>query len=116
MIRRPPRSTQSRSSAASDVYKRQIQLAARFCCQYVTHFPGASLSTLSDLHVQDQSGRHTCVCRPHSCLSAFGPSQFPVLPSNLSRCNDQDWQDENRNAKVRKGSISLLHNCHEPKV
>jgi len=24
MIRRPPRSTQSRSSAASDVYKRQI--------------------------------------------------------------------------------------------
>src|SRR5450756_933117 len=26
MIRRPPRSTQSRSSAASDVYKRQIQL------------------------------------------------------------------------------------------
>ena len=26
MIRRPPRSTQSRSSAASDVYKRQVQL------------------------------------------------------------------------------------------
>src|SRR5450756_3237708 len=25
MIRRPPRSTQSRSSAASDVYKRQLQ-------------------------------------------------------------------------------------------
>src|SRR5450756_1842450 len=28
MIRRPPRSTQSRSSAASDVYKRQLGLAA----------------------------------------------------------------------------------------
>ena len=27
MIRRPPRSTQSRSSAASDVYKRQVQEA-----------------------------------------------------------------------------------------
>eukprot|EP01017_Pseudomicrothorax_dubius_P033531 TRINITY_DN4500_c0_g1_i13.p1 TRINITY_DN4500_c0_g1~~TRINITY_DN4500_c0_g1_i13.p1 ORF type:complete len:113 (+),score=23.10 TRINITY_DN4500_c0_g1_i13:22-360(+) len=27
MIRRPPRSTQSRSSAASDVYKRQLQEA-----------------------------------------------------------------------------------------
>ena len=26
MIRRPPRSTQSRSSAASDVYKRQLQV------------------------------------------------------------------------------------------
>src|SRR5680860_495896 len=30
MIRRPPRSTQSRSSAASDVYKRQ-GLFSRFC-------------------------------------------------------------------------------------
>src|SRR5450756_1351922 len=29
MIRRPPRSTQSRSSAASDVYKRQIDVSAR---------------------------------------------------------------------------------------
>ena len=30
MIRRPPRSTQSRSSAASDVYKRQLVQQARF--------------------------------------------------------------------------------------
>eukprot|EP00826_Nyctotherus_ovalis_P031567 TRINITY_DN2524_c0_g4_i3.p1 TRINITY_DN2524_c0_g4~~TRINITY_DN2524_c0_g4_i3.p1 ORF type:complete len:109 (-),score=40.07 TRINITY_DN2524_c0_g4_i3:113-415(-) len=29
MIRRPPRSTQSRSSAASDVYKRQVFLQLR---------------------------------------------------------------------------------------
>ena len=29
MIRRPPRSTQSRSSAASDVYKRQVKKHAR---------------------------------------------------------------------------------------
>src|SRR5680860_1875260 len=29
MIRRPPRSTQSRSSAASDVYKRQASVLAR---------------------------------------------------------------------------------------
>src|SRR5450756_3101850 len=28
MIRRPPRSTQSRSSAASDVYKRQVLLSS----------------------------------------------------------------------------------------
>ena len=28
MIRRPPRSTQSRSSAASDVYKRQVPIVA----------------------------------------------------------------------------------------
>jgi hypothetical protein len=30
MIRRPPRSTQSRSSAASDVYKRQLNKAPQF--------------------------------------------------------------------------------------
>src|SRR5450756_1328599 len=33
MIRRPPRSTQSRSSAASDVYKRQALLFAEVCQQ-----------------------------------------------------------------------------------
>src|SRR5450756_3217268 len=31
MIRRPPRSTQSRSSAASDVYKRQIEHDLYYC-------------------------------------------------------------------------------------
>src|SRR5680860_1069699 len=31
MIRRPPRSTQSRSSAASDVYKRQLFVVRRLC-------------------------------------------------------------------------------------
>src|SRR5450756_2264413 len=43
MIRRPPRSTQSRSSAASDVYKRQLGDLAR-----TTHgFVGADLAALS---------------------------------------------------------------------
>src|SRR5450756_2714181 len=32
MIRRPPRSTQSRSSAASDVYKRQLEQIERRVC------------------------------------------------------------------------------------
>eukprot|EP01015_Nassula_variabilis_P023135 TRINITY_DN430_c0_g1_i5.p2 TRINITY_DN430_c0_g1~~TRINITY_DN430_c0_g1_i5.p2 ORF type:complete len:101 (-),score=39.10 TRINITY_DN430_c0_g1_i5:13-315(-) len=32
MIRRPPRSTQSRSSAASDVYKRQMIVSAILAC------------------------------------------------------------------------------------
>src|SRR5680860_876820 len=34
MIRRPPRSTQSRSSAASDVYKRQASEQAKFELEY----------------------------------------------------------------------------------
>ncbi|WP_460379575.1 hypothetical protein, partial [Staphylococcus aureus] len=36
MIRRPPRSTRVRSSAASDVYKRQPSLLATFTVSY-TH-------------------------------------------------------------------------------
>src|SRR5450756_2732071 len=38
MIRRPPRSTQSRSSAASDVYKRQDQSLRRMGLEYVDIF------------------------------------------------------------------------------
>ena len=47
MIRRPPRSTQSRSSAASDVYKRQIthndSLDARVYSQYPAYMENATL-------------------------------------------------------------------------
>src|SRR5678815_3857302 len=32
MIRRPPRSTLDRSSAASDVYKRQVPASSKECC------------------------------------------------------------------------------------
>src|SRR5450756_2897574 len=35
MIRRPPRSTQSRSSAASDVYKRQVVCQNEICRYYL---------------------------------------------------------------------------------
>eukprot|EP01015_Nassula_variabilis_P034335 TRINITY_DN8437_c0_g1_i1.p1 TRINITY_DN8437_c0_g1~~TRINITY_DN8437_c0_g1_i1.p1 ORF type:complete len:136 (+),score=58.88 TRINITY_DN8437_c0_g1_i1:10-417(+) len=35
MIRRPPRSTQSRSSAASDVYKRQVVRGKALICLYL---------------------------------------------------------------------------------
>ena len=38
MIRRPPRSTQSRSSAASDVYKRQILLSRQVGVPYIVVF------------------------------------------------------------------------------
>src|SRR5659263_193825 len=42
MIRRPPRSTQSRSSAASDVYKRQAQ------AKYATELFLSSLKTINN--------------------------------------------------------------------
>ena len=44
MIRRPPRSTQSRSSAASDVYKRQGVITGNVCSfqELVESFPSLS--------------------------------------------------------------------------
>src|SRR5450756_2484528 len=45
MIRRPPRSTQSRSSAASDVYKRQVQDAT-----YRISQAAASAGSLQELY------------------------------------------------------------------
>ena len=49
MIRRPPRSTQSRSSAASDVYKRQGTLAA---CSLATSRPQRADSVASCFSVR----------------------------------------------------------------
>src|SRR5680860_532784 len=49
MIRRPPRSTQSRSSAASDVYKRQLQaLKELHSLDYVGPQYGADKKTFFD--------------------------------------------------------------------
>ena len=38
MIRRPPSSTQSRSSAASDVYKRQVRICSFVCHRKILRF------------------------------------------------------------------------------
>src|SRR5450756_1651357 len=48
MIRRPPRATQSRSSAASDVYKRQLGNCGR--CDF-GNIAGQSDQTLSGLRI-----------------------------------------------------------------
>ncbi|WP_460413976.1 hypothetical protein, partial [Staphylococcus aureus] len=50
MIRRPPRSTQGVSSAASDVYKRQVMpLAAKVLKKAVSYTHLRAHETLSDL-------------------------------------------------------------------
>src|SRR5450756_2370127 len=48
MIRRPPRSTQSRSSAASDVYKRQVQHRAAWHLLLLTRLTQIALNAVGD--------------------------------------------------------------------
>ena len=59
MIRRPPRSTQSRSSAASDVYKRQVEgwnvgwedwanCNKDYVFDFVTPYPDFDIKALND--------------------------------------------------------------------
>eukprot|EP00657_Telonema_sp_P-1_P010696 TRINITY_DN5245_c0_g1_i2.p1 TRINITY_DN5245_c0_g1~~TRINITY_DN5245_c0_g1_i2.p1 ORF type:complete len:341 (-),score=68.36 TRINITY_DN5245_c0_g1_i2:18-1040(-) len=88
MIRRPPRSTQSRSSAASDVYKRQV------CDQ---------LETLT-IHAMSDSTRELEFIAPLPCLRELAlhacgqlsslilhPQALPVLNSlTLSKCHRLD--------------------------
>eukprot|EP00657_Telonema_sp_P-1_P001399 TRINITY_DN1343_c0_g2_i4.p2 TRINITY_DN1343_c0_g2~~TRINITY_DN1343_c0_g2_i4.p2 ORF type:complete len:112 (-),score=14.97 TRINITY_DN1343_c0_g2_i4:137-472(-) len=48
MIRRPPRSTQSRSSAASDVYKRQTRMTMRkLTCRHLAARPAIPIWSCS---------------------------------------------------------------------
>src|SRR5450756_2554419 len=56
MIRRPPRSTQSRSSAASDVYKRQAAVMDRVYWAGWSGPPGPRLGQPLRNEVPDQSG------------------------------------------------------------
>eukprot|EP00657_Telonema_sp_P-1_P005245 TRINITY_DN22491_c0_g1_i1.p1 TRINITY_DN22491_c0_g1~~TRINITY_DN22491_c0_g1_i1.p1 ORF type:complete len:114 (+),score=31.76 TRINITY_DN22491_c0_g1_i1:153-494(+) len=75
MIRRPPRSTQSRSSAASDVYKRQVWghegSLVHVCVQpaYVLHHRlirrANRFFCFSSTHAQD-------TVRNHNIVSVFG--------------------------------------------
>eukprot|EP00657_Telonema_sp_P-1_P004478 TRINITY_DN2037_c0_g1_i4.p2 TRINITY_DN2037_c0_g1~~TRINITY_DN2037_c0_g1_i4.p2 ORF type:complete len:150 (+),score=21.79 TRINITY_DN2037_c0_g1_i4:103-552(+) len=57
MIRRPPRSTQSRSSAASDVYKRQVHKVETVCQEddWAVFLPKASLHSLDDVCSEDMA-------------------------------------------------------------
>src|SRR5678810_692780 len=61
MIRRPPRSTLDRSSAASDVYKRQLE------CPFVQFHPGCvmlhEILTVSYTHLRAHETGRNLVCR-----------------------------------------------------
>src|SRR5450756_2963528 len=69
MIRRPPRSTQSRSSAASDVYKRQSGNGAHSSTSTTPRrprtisTPASPMSSVSYTHLRAHETRHDLVCR-----------------------------------------------------
>src|SRR5450756_2651801 len=73
MIRRPPRSTQSRSSAASDVYKRQSPYPPRFLVGKKLKQPMSPMlpdwcplqvdpKAVSYTHLRAHETRHDLVC------------------------------------------------------
>ena len=79
MIRRPPRSTQSRSSAASDVYKRQVlrwPLDLARCTLGTRRCAGASAPPTCyswPLARQPAPGSPTAAGRPKNCCAICGP-------------------------------------------
>src|SRR5680860_1701787 len=84
MIRRPPRSTQSRSSAASDVYKRQTPQDPQ---NLAPDFNGSPQPAHTD--ESDCSPRLDALCRPKAsphaaqnlALSAFTAPKLPHRPA-----------------------------------
>src|SRR5680860_1519977 len=75
MIRRPPRSTQSRSSAASDVYKRQRLARARDQTRRTPAQPGSGhLSRPASSARRAASGSTTVITRTHSLHPGSLPS------------------------------------------
>src|SRR5450756_244412 len=77
MIRRPPRSTQSRSSAASDVYKRQTVVCVCFSWLFPIHVPFAP---------QKESHKQFTVSRLVGSVAADEPGDEPG-PSHESLIN-----------------------------
>ena len=82
MIRRPPRSTQSRSSAASDVYKRQVCTRAK-CFHYF--FTVLELSQLFSCKTLNDVFHPPCLCSPgYSCESEQPSLTFALVRSERS--------------------------------
>src|SRR5450756_2832520 len=74
MIRRPPRSTQSRSSAASDVYKRQLKSLS----DMLKGKQGRFRQNLLGKRV-DYSGRSVIVAGPHLKMHQCGLPKMMAL-------------------------------------
>ena len=93
MIRRPPRSTQSRSSAASDVYKRQLPKEIK----NVSHFYWMSFSSFEyalEKYPEIKNRNHACgLGRTFEEINTVIPGKvYPYLKY-------QDWLEKINQAK-----------------
>ena len=76
MIRRPPRSTQSRSSAASDVYKRQAQCPLTYCKN--AQIVNASKVFYAERFIMHISHQIPQFHNPHITVLKFATSNSPL--------------------------------------
>src|SRR5680860_1926593 len=86
MIRRPPRSTQSRSSAASDVYKRQVpsQQLRENLKAWGQHIPADAV--MVSLMKGIELGTHKRMTEVIAELTGAGPERIAVVSGpNLAR-------------------------------
>src|SRR5450756_1828404 len=103
MIRRPPRSTQSRSSAASDVYKRQDMLwdIAVRTLDLPKDNPLYQTSPLHDLVLQQQAWRASGGQSLTGYRPSFTREIYPLLSRALAARDFHDPGEINRDFHVR---------------
>ena len=108
MIRRPPRSTQSRSSAASDVYKRQER-----------NYETTRKELLAIVYGLKQfrqylTGRHFVICTDHAALSWLRrtPEPMPQLARWLTFIEGFSYEVVHRDGKKHSNADGLSRRPH----
>src|SRR5450756_887390 len=86
MIRRPPRSTQSRSSAASDVYKRQIHRGIEKMCESITYPQIIHLTDRMDYLSAHINNEAVCLC-VEDALQVEVPERVKYIRTILDELN-----------------------------
>ena len=108
MIRRPPRSTQSRSSAASDVYKRQeSEVAGPGVCCTPRHTTSQPSRVCQGLH--DHKGCEHCLPVPRPALTVCASHWSAETPLFT-----QPREAPITNTRAHRGRLAML--CHAPAV
>src|SRR5665809_9409 len=116
MIRRPPRSTQSRSSAASDVYKRQAQLKQKVLDSdltvpqlVATAWAAASTFRGSDKRGGANGGRIRL--EPQSGWEVNDPDQLATVLRTLDGIREEFNASQSGSVRVSLADLVVLGGC-----